>query len=83
MTPMPAVAPTPQEAKVFKVQKTRFCNLWNLPNDHSFDKDFLLDIIKRELTDTIKYNDIDVPVTFSMIYLAKEILRYEHNHYIK
>jgi len=69
------------EEKVLKVQRTRFGNIWGLDSTHTYPKDILLEIISKELTETTTYNETEVQVTFSMKFLAKELLKADYKYY--
>ena len=65
--------------RINHVKRVRFGNLWGLGPDHEYTKEFLMQIVNSELMDSINYNDRDVPVTFSMRYLAKELLKIDYH----
>ena len=73
--------PTAQDLKVFKVQKTRFCNIFNVSPDTSFTKDWLLSIVNANVNDVIDYEGTTYPITFPMKFLAKQILLMEYHTY--
>ena len=73
--------PTAQDLKVFKVQRTRFCNIFNVSNDTPFTKDWLLSIVKANVDDPIDYEGCNYPATFPMKFLAKQILLMEFHTY--
>ena len=65
--------------RINHVKRIRFGNLWGLGPDHEYTKEFLMHIVNSELMDSINYNDRDVPLTFSMRYLAKELLKIDYH----
>ena len=65
--------------RINHVKRVRFGNLWGLGPDHEYTKEFLMQIVNSELMDSINYNDRDVPLTFSMRYLAKELLKVDYH----
>ena len=65
--------------RINHVKRVRFGNLWGLGPEHQYTKEFLLQIISSELLSTLTYNDKVVPVTFSMRYLAKELLKVDYH----
>lgn len=65
--------------RINHVKRVRFGNLWGLGPDHVYTKEFLMQIVNSELMDSINYNDRDVPLTFSMKYLAKELLKVDYH----
>ena len=65
--------------RINHVKRVRFGNLWSLGPEHQYTKEFLLQIISSELLSTITYNDKVVPLTFSMRYLAKELLKIDYH----
>ena len=68
--------------RINHVKRVRFGNLWGLGPDHVYAKEFLLQIIGSELLSTITYNDKVVPITFSMRYLAKELLKVDYHTFM-
>ena len=70
-----------QDLKVFKVQRARFCNLFNLPHDTTFTKEWLMSIVNGEPASFIDYNNKPYPITFTMKFLAKQMLLMEHHIY--
>ena len=73
--------PTTQDLKVFKVQRARFCNLFDLPHDTTFTKEWLMSIVNAEPASSIEYNNKSFQTTFTMKYLAKQMLLMEHHVY--
>ena len=65
--------------RINHVKRVRFGNLWGLGPDHEYTKEFLMQIVNSELMDSINYNDRGVPLTFSMRYLAKELLKVDYH----
>jgi len=65
--------------RINHAKRVRFGNFWGLGPEHQYTKEFLLQIISSELLSTITYNDKVVPVTFSMRYLAKELLKVDYH----
>jgi hypothetical protein len=68
--------------RINHAKRVRFGNLWGLGPEHQYTKEFLLQIIGSELIDNITYNDKVVPVTFSMKYLAKELLKVDYHTFM-
>ena len=65
--------------RINHAKRVRFGNFWDLGPDHVYTKEFLMQIVNSELIDSINYNDKVVPVTFSMKYLAKELLKVDYH----
>jgi len=65
--------------RINHVKRVHFGNFWGLGPDHVYTKEFLMQIVNSELIDSINYNDKVVPVTFSMKYLAKELLKVDYH----
>ena len=65
--------------RINHAKRVRFGNFWGLGPEHQYTKEFLLQIISSELLSTITYNDKVVPITFSMRYLAKELLKVDYH----
>jgi len=61
------------------IKRVYFGNLWGLGPEHQYTKEFLLQIIDSELMSTLTYNDRVVPITFSIKYLAKELLKFDYH----
>jgi len=74
--------PTDHETKVFKVQRTRFCNLFNVPEDTQFTKEWLISVVNSDPASLIEYNNKQYQITFTMKYLAKQMLFMEFHTFI-
>lgn len=76
------IVPTPHELKIYQVQRGRFCTMLNTSPTTEFTKDFLLSIVNGEPASIITFNNTSIPITFTMIFLARQILSFDHHVYI-
>ena len=65
--------------RINHAKRVRFGNFWGLGPEHQYTKEFLLQIINAKLIDNITYNNKVVPVTFSVKYLARELLKVDYH----
>lgn len=69
------------DAKVFNVQRIRFCNIFNVEHTTEFSKELLMEIINSNIDGIIEYNNTPYTVTFPMKHLARQLLLVEYHTY--